>query len=75
MMNMNKYQKYFNDLQNLIVQRTDSQQHLFRRMYQDNEVNLEIPITDVILNMDIEKHGIALQQVKRTVEKHKLGSS
>ena len=44
---------------------TEDQQHLFKRMY--SHKNLNLPIDEVVDNMESHKLDLAMQQVKRTI--------
>jgi len=56
-------------LKNLLSKCTEPQQMLFKRMYSHN--NLELPINDVVDQMDSDKMDWAISQCERTVEKNK----
>lgn len=61
-------QKYARDiLKDRLSQCTDSEQLLFKRMYAHNK--LEMPINDVVNNMESERLDWAMQQVQRTLQK------
>ncbi len=46
---------------------TNDQQHLFKRMYSHN--NLDLDINTVVDNMDVENLDTALSQIERTLAK------
>ncbi len=52
-------------LKELLDQCTESQQHLFKRMY--SHKNLELPISEVVDNMDDDKIDWAVTQCERTL--------
>lgn len=56
-----------NILKNLLSQCTEGQQMLFKRMYSHN--NLDLPINDVVDNMDSDKMDWAITQCERTLNK------
>ena len=55
-------------LKDLLSKCTESQQFMFKRMYSPN--NLNLPIDEVVDNMDVEKIDNAISQCQRTVEKN-----
>ena len=55
-------------IKDLLVQCTEGQQHLFKRMYSPN--NLELSINDAVDQMDENKIDWAITQCERTVEKN-----
>ena len=59
-------------LKDLLSQCRKDQQMLFKRMY--SHENLELPINDVVDQMDEEKMDWAVSQVERTVEKNKTNN-
>lgn len=66
---MNKQlQTYARDtLKEGLSQCTNGQQHIFKRMYSYN--NLDLPIENVVDNMKPERLDWAMQQVQRTLSK------
>ena len=54
-------------LKALLVECTESQQHMFKRMY--SHENLELPINDVVDQMDESKMDNAISQCELTVQK------
>lgn len=48
---------------------TEAQQHFFKRMYAHGD--LELPINDVVDNLEVDKLDWAMQQVQETLDKQK----
>lgn len=65
---MNKQMEDFarNTLKKGLSNCTDFQQLMFKKMYSFD--NLELPMNDVVDNMEIKKLDWAMQQVKRTLD-------
>lgn len=57
-------------LKNLLTECTDGQQHLFKRMYSNGNLNLSI--YDIVDQMDDNRLEWVLSQVERTIEKNNL---
>lgn len=57
-----------NTLKQGLMECTEGQQLLFKRMYAHG--NLEMPINDVVDSMETEKLDWAMQQVQRTLDKN-----
>jgi len=55
-------------LKELLAKCTEGQQLLFKKMYSHG--NLDLPINDVVDQMDDDKIDWAMSQVERTVEKN-----
>lgn len=55
-------------LKQLLSQCTEDQQMMFKRMY--SHKNLELPIDEVVDNMEDDKIDWAITQCERTVEKN-----
>jgi hypothetical protein len=55
-----------NLLKELLFECTEPQQMMFKRMY--SHKNLELPINEVVDNMEDEKIDVAITQCERTVE-------
>jgi len=53
-----------------LLQCTEAQQFLFKRMY--SHKNLNASITEAVAQMDPEKIHIAMNQIERTLEKNQL---
>jgi len=66
---MNKTLEEFTrkELKKLLLQCTEPQQHIFKRMY--SHKNLELPIEEVVDNMESDKLDWALTQVENTITK------
>lgn len=56
-------------LKGLLVQCTEGQQMMFKRMY--SHKNLNLPINEAVDKMDPDKIDWAISQCERTVEKNK----
>jgi hypothetical protein len=52
-----------------LAQCSNREQLLFKRMYAHN--NLDMPINEIIDNMEVEKLDWAMDQVRRTLDKKK----
>ena len=60
-----------NTLKEGLAQCSGGKQFLFKRMY--SQGNLDMPINDVVDNMDPEKLDWAMEQVKNTLDKKTNG--
>ena len=69
-MNSNIEQSIRNDIKIMLQSCTEGQQEMFKRMYAKNG-NIELPISEVVDNMDSAKLDHAYTQTERSYNKNK----